>query len=83
MKEKCDKAFYLYKNDSLILFRFGNHEIFVCKERRKSESYCYENEKLSPFDYQGVQKVLIQNPRTMWNSSPRFTPKLIIVIQMK
>ena len=80
MKEKCDEAFYLFPDDDYydMLFTCGCDDIVIYKEDRKSESRCQQNEN-SRFDYRGVEKALVQNPRS-WNGSA--TPKRFIVIQM-
>ena len=63
------------------MFTCGNRDILICKENWKSESWCWQNEEFSYFDYRGVENALVQNPID-WKGNGTFTPKLIIVIQM-
>ncbi|BFU24696.1 trichohyalin, putative [Entamoeba histolytica] len=68
-------AFYLCNQSSDCLFAFGYYgDISVGKENNKTESYCYQHS----FKYKGISNALCgkQLPE-------RFTPKRIIVIEMK
>ncbi|BFU18090.1 predicted protein [Entamoeba histolytica] len=68
-------AFILYNKSDDGLFMFGNGaDIYVYKENDKTQSYCYQHS----FEYKGISKALCgkQHPE-------RFTPKRIIVIEMK
>ncbi|BFU25595.1 predicted protein [Entamoeba histolytica] len=65
-------AFKLYKQscDCLFIFGYGGgHDIRVYKENYKTNSYCNQ----WSFDYEGIRNALPE----------RFTPKRIIVIEMK
>ena len=53
----------------------SSSDVVIYKENRKSQSYCNKQEK---FDYHGIENALIGN---MYPN--RFTPKRIIVIQMR
>ncbi|BFU22788.1 trichohyalin, putative [Entamoeba histolytica] len=67
-------AFWLYNQSSVGLFVFGGNDILVYKENYKTTSSC----KQSSFEYEGIENALCgkQHPN-------RFTPKRIIVIEMK
>ncbi|BFU25321.1 predicted protein [Entamoeba histolytica] len=69
-----EDAFCLYNQSHDFLFAFGGNDICVYKEDNKTESYCYQDS----FEYEGITKALCgkQHPE-------RFTPKRIIVIEMK
>ncbi|BFU18091.1 trichohyalin, putative [Entamoeba histolytica] len=66
-------AFYLYNKSHDILFSFGNGygDILVYKENDKTRSYCKQN----TFDYKEIENALC--------GKYNFTPKRIIVIEMK
>ncbi|BFU22652.1 trichohyalin, putative [Entamoeba histolytica] len=66
-------AFCLYNqyDDCLFKFGFGN-DIFVYKENDKTQSYCCIQRS---FEYKGIENALCGNHD--------FTPKRIIVIEMK
>ncbi|BFU25837.1 trichohyalin, putative [Entamoeba histolytica] len=64
-------AFYLYNQSDDYLFEFGLDDIFVYKENNKTESSCYQN----CFEYKGISNALC--------GKQDFTPKRIIVIEMK
>ena len=83
LKEKSDRAFTLYPDYHDRLFHCGWDEIVIFKQNCKSYSNCWQGE-YSCFDYQGVKKALIKNPKKVWNDHDKdFTTKRIIVIQMK
>ncbi|BFU18508.1 trichohyalin, putative [Entamoeba histolytica] len=67
-------AFYLYNQSNNDLFAFGLDDIEVYKENNKTQSWCDQNS----FEYEGISNALCgkQFPN-------RFTPKRIIVIEMK
>ncbi|BFU20529.1 predicted protein [Entamoeba histolytica] len=67
-------AFWLFNQSSNCLFSFGLSDIFVGKENKKTKSYCQQQS----FEYKGIRNALCgkQYPK-------RFTPKRIIVIEMK
>ncbi|BFU23962.1 trichohyalin, putative [Entamoeba histolytica] len=69
-------AFYLNNQTQDCLFAFGKyiHDIVIGKENNKTISYCDQ----SSFEYKGIENALCgkQFPN-------RFTPKRIIVIEMK
>ncbi|BFU20836.1 hypothetical protein CL6EHI_171070 [Entamoeba histolytica] len=69
-------AFKLYNQSDDYLFGFGKYgsDIFMCKENNKTKS-CYRQ---NSFEYKGIENALCgkQYPK-------RFTPKQIIVIEMK
>ncbi|BFU19348.1 trichohyalin, putative [Entamoeba histolytica] len=67
-------AFCLFNQSDDYLFSFGWSDIFVYKENDKTLSYCKQNS----FEYKGISNALCgkQHPN-------RFTPKRIIVIEMK
>ncbi|BFU24127.1 predicted protein [Entamoeba histolytica] len=67
-------AFYLNNKYDNYLFSFGLDDIFVYKENDKTQSHCYQHS----FEYEGISNALCgkQLPNN-------FTPKRIIVIEMK
>ncbi|GAB1221000.1 hypothetical protein ENUP19_0062G0002 [Entamoeba nuttalli] len=69
-------AFYLFNqsDDNLFSFGYGLFDLVVYKENDKTKSYCNQRS----FSYEGVSNALCgkQHPNN-------FTPKRIIVIQMK
>ncbi|BFU18748.1 trichohyalin, putative [Entamoeba histolytica] len=67
-------AFYLYKQYDDRLFDFGIDDIAVCKENDKTKSLCYQ----CSFEYEGISNALCGKDYTEY-----FTPKRIIVIEMK
>ncbi|GAB1221374.1 hypothetical protein ENUP19_0080G0011 [Entamoeba nuttalli] len=68
-------AFYLYNQSDNCLFGFGYFgDILVYKENYKTKSYCQQDS----FEYEGVSNALCGNE---WPKC--FTPKRIIVIEMK
>ena len=66
-------AFKIYKQSDDYLFSFG-WDIYVCKENDKKYSYCDQ----SSFEYEGISNALCGKE---WPEY--FTPKRIIVIEMK
>ncbi|BFU20089.1 TLD, putative [Entamoeba histolytica] len=65
-------AFYLINQSHSCLFAFGNgNDIHVCKENNKTQSYCQQQS----FEYEGISNALC--------GKEDFTPKRIIVIEMK
>ncbi|BFU26452.1 predicted protein [Entamoeba histolytica] len=68
------RAFYLYNQSHNCLFEFGYGDICVYKEDNKTYSFCNQYS----FEYEGISNALCgkQFPN-------RFTPKRIIVIEMK
>ncbi|BFU23730.1 trichohyalin, putative [Entamoeba histolytica] len=68
------RAFWLYNQSHDYLFEFGWSDIRVYKENNKTESYC----KQQSFEYEGIRKA------PCGKEYPNlFTPKRIIVIEMK
>ncbi|BFU26698.1 predicted protein [Entamoeba histolytica] len=68
-------AFGLFNQSDNCLFQFGYcGDIFVYKENNKTESYCIQDS----FEYEGISNALCGNE---WPN--HFTPKRIIVIEMK
>ncbi|BFU22041.1 trichohyalin, putative [Entamoeba histolytica] len=73
-----ERAFWLWNQSDDCLFEFGcglfGHDISVGKENYKTQSYCIQDS----FDYNGISNALCgkQLPKC-------FTPKRIIVIEMK
>ncbi|BFU21942.1 trichohyalin, putative [Entamoeba histolytica] len=69
-------AFCLFNQSDDRLFEFGHgySDILVCKENNKTQSYCNQYS----FEYEGISNALCgkQHPN-------HFTPKRIIVIEMK
>ncbi|BFU25517.1 trichohyalin, putative [Entamoeba histolytica] len=67
-------AFYLFNQSHKCLFEFGYGDICVFKENDKTYSSCYQHS----FSYEGIRNALCgkQIPEC-------FTPKRIIVIEMK
>ncbi|BFU21579.1 trichohyalin, putative [Entamoeba histolytica] len=67
-------AFCLFKQSDNCLFEFGRGDIAVFKENYKTYSFCQQQS----FEYEGIRNALCgkQLPE-------RFTPKRIIVIEMK
>ena len=79
IKDSKEGGYKLYeKSDSHFLIRLG--DIYLYKENNKNESRCYQNE--NQFDYHGIEKALCGK---IWNEDDEqyFTPKRILVIQMK
>ncbi|BFU19403.1 predicted protein [Entamoeba histolytica] len=68
-------AFYLYTQSDDYLFSFGGSDIVVYKQNNKTESHC----KQSSFEYEGISNALCGKE---WFTNS-FTPKRIIVIEMK
>ncbi|BFU20440.1 predicted protein [Entamoeba histolytica] len=64
-------AFYLYNQSYDSLFSFGLGDFGVCKENYKTKSFC----KQHSFEYEGIENALC--------GKGGFTPKRIIVIEMK
>ncbi|BFU18890.1 predicted protein [Entamoeba histolytica] len=65
-------AFYLHNKSDDYLFMFGDgDDICVCKENYKTHSYCNQRS----FEYEGIRNALC--------GKYNFTPKRIIVIEMK
>ena len=64
------------KSNINYLIRLG--DIVLRKENYKNESYCYQFE--DNFDYHGIEKALCGK---ILNNDENFTPKRILVIQMK
>ncbi|BFU23740.1 trichohyalin, putative [Entamoeba histolytica] len=67
-------AFKLYNQSDDCLFLFGLGDFGVCKENNKSKSHCDQYS----FDYKGIEHALCGNEDQI-----PFTPKRIIVIEMK
>ncbi|BFU20639.1 TLD, putative [Entamoeba histolytica] len=67
-------AFWLFNQSYDCLFSFGYYDICVYKENNKTESHCYPRS----FEYKGISKALCGNEYPEY-----FTPKRIIVIEMK
>ncbi|BFU18723.1 predicted protein [Entamoeba histolytica] len=67
-------AFHLYNQSDDCLFSYGDGDIFVFKENNKTYSWCKQNS----FEYEGIENALCGK-----ELPSRFTPKRIIVIQMK
>ena len=67
-------GYNLYEKSSDLLISLGN--IFLYKENKKNKSISYQNE--NSFDYHGIKKALCgkKYPKC-------FTPKRILIIQMK
>ncbi|BFU26351.1 trichohyalin, putative [Entamoeba histolytica] len=70
-------AFCLFNQSDDCLFAFGIDDIFVCKENTETESYCKQH-SFSSFSYKGISNALCGK-----EYPNRFTPKRIIVIEMK
>ncbi|BFU24830.1 predicted protein [Entamoeba histolytica] len=69
-------AFYLNNQSHHCLFEFGYcGDIFVRKENNKTYSFCYQDS----FEYEGIRNALCGKE---WPNN-YFTPKRIIVIEMK
>ncbi|BFU25010.1 predicted protein [Entamoeba histolytica] len=71
-----ERAFYLFYQLGDSLFGFGNGfgDIHVCKESYKTQSYCSQQS----FSYEGISNALCGKEFPY-----HFTPKRIIVIEMK
>ncbi|BFU23760.1 trichohyalin, putative [Entamoeba histolytica] len=68
-------AFYLCNQSSDCLFKFGYFgDIFVYKENYKTKSYCQQDS----YEYEGIRNALCGKEWPKY-----FTPKRIIVIEMK
>ncbi|BFU25858.1 trichohyalin, putative [Entamoeba histolytica] len=73
--KKPQHAFWLDNHSDYCLFQFGNgSDIFVCKENDKTKSFCKQN----AFEYKGIENALCGKEFPY-----HFTPKRIIVIEMK
>jgi hypothetical protein len=60
---------------------FGTDDgFYICKENYKSQSSVYENSNC--YDYHGITKAFHPDSRTD-DSYVKFTPKRILVIEMK
>ncbi|BFU25907.1 trichohyalin, putative [Entamoeba histolytica] len=71
--KESEYAFGLYNKSDDCLFVFGNgDDICVCKENNKTESRCSQQDS---FEYEGISNALC--------GKKYFTPKRIIVIEMK
>ncbi|BFU26668.1 trichohyalin, putative [Entamoeba histolytica] len=72
--EDTKRAFWLDNQLDNCLFVFGLDDICIYKENKKTKSYCKQNS----YEYYGIENALCgkQHPE-------RFTPKRIIVVQMK
>ena len=69
-------GYYLWEKSSSHLISLG--DISLHKENKKNESYCWQDE--DNFDYHGVEKALCGKT---YGNGGYFTPKRILVIQMK
>ncbi|BFU22181.1 trichohyalin, putative [Entamoeba histolytica] len=69
-------AFYLFNQSDDLLFVFGyfGYDIYVYKENNKTYSYCVQ----CSFEYEGISNALCGKQLPKY-----FTPKRIIVIEMK
>ncbi|BFU26540.1 predicted protein [Entamoeba histolytica] len=67
-------AFCLYNQSDNCLFQFGFNDICVYKENNKTYSYCVE----FSYEYEGISNALCGKQYPSY-----FTPKRIIVIEMK
>ncbi|BFU26226.1 trichohyalin, putative [Entamoeba histolytica] len=73
--EEPKYAFKIYNQTDNQLFSFGNGwDIVVYKANNKTKSYCEQNS----FEYNGIENTLCGK-----EIPERFTPKRIIVIEMK
>ena len=72
---------YLWEKSDDDLIKLGH--IYLKKENKKNKSYCYQNE--DNFDYHGIEKALCGKTYKFSNHplNEYFTPKRILVIQMK
>ena len=78
IKDSKKGGYWLYRKlNDYYLIVLG--DIFLYKENKKNQSSCWQNEWR--FDYHGIQKALCG--KTYHNLSGYFTPKRILVIQMK
>ena len=71
-------GFYLYKQSDYYLIKLGN--IYLYKENRKIVSHCNQYENY--FNYHGVKNALCGKEPDE-HIEMNFTPKRILVIQMK
>ncbi|EMS13692.1 hypothetical protein KM1_119010 [Entamoeba histolytica HM-3:IMSS] len=70
--EQPEYAFILYgQSRNSWLCKFGSNDIWVFKENNKGQSSCRQ----SSFEYKGIENALC--------GGDKFTPKRIVVIQMK
>ncbi|BFU25672.1 trichohyalin, putative [Entamoeba histolytica] len=67
-------AFHLFKQSHDYLFEFGLDDICIFKENDKTYSYCNQHS----FEYKGISNALCGKQLPKY-----FTPKRIIVIEMK
>ena len=65
--------------DVLSLIVFG--DIGLMKESMKNKSFCIQNDK--NFNYHGIKNALSGKTRINNENGQSFTPKRILVIQMK
>ncbi|BFU25531.1 trichohyalin, putative [Entamoeba histolytica] len=70
-----ERAFLLCKQSNDCLFAFGYRDICVYKENNKTNSFCLQHS----FEYKGIRNALCGKE---WPNN-YFTPKRIIVIEMK
>ena len=68
---------YIKKSHKYNLISLG--DIFLKKENEKNRSWCSQNE--NRFNYHGIEKALCG--KTKYPGDDNFTPKRILVIQMK
>ena len=68
----------MYKKSHKYLIYLG--DIILRKENKKNKSYCIQYE--DRFNYHGIQKALCGKTRYL-GGGEYFTPKRILVIQMK
>ena len=89
LSKYTDEAFYLENNSSSNLFKFGNYTFVICKENQKSECYCREGDHSKYSSYGTCYYPTFQYDKTnlfysdSYEHNHKFTPKRIIVIQMK
>ena len=81
IKDSKNSGIWLWKADSDYLIKMG--DIYLFKENMKNESSCLQHE--NAFNYQGIENALCGKIIQKENNKLKgcFTPKRIIVIQMK
>ena len=75
IKDLKKGGYCLYEKSDYDLIILG--DIYLYKENEKNYSHCWQH-KYSPFDYHGIKNALCG--KTKYEN---FTPKRILVIQMK
>ena len=79
IKHLIGGGYVLYGKSDWYLILLG--DIRLSKENKKNKSSCFQNE--DQFDYNGNENALCGKTNSWKNDGKNFTPKRILVIQMK